>query len=84
MLFRLVVVSTFLWAGLAPAQEDWARIGRYADANAAPATNAMIQGNLASMAEIAAENDIRVVLSSILPTDGCARTTSSRRNRSCD
>lgn len=35
--------------------------------NTGPATNEMIQDNLASMAEIAAENDIRVVLASILP-----------------
>jgi len=38
--------------------------------NTGPATNEMIEDNIASMAEIAAENDIRVVLSSILPTDG--------------
>jgi lysophospholipase L1-like esterase len=37
--------------------------------NTGPATNEMIQDNLASMAEIAAENDIRVVLASILPAD---------------
>jgi lysophospholipase L1-like esterase len=38
--------------------------------NTGPASNEMIQDNLASMAEIAAENDIRVVLASILPADG--------------
>lgn len=38
--------------------------------NTGPASNGMIQNNLAAMAEIAAENDIRVVLSSILPADG--------------
>lgn len=148
MLRPLLVVLTFLSVALASAQEDWAQLGRYADANAAlgapardesriiflgdsitegwsqsrpeffsgqsyvargiagqttaqmlvrfradvvaldpsavvilagtndiagaggPATNAMIQDNLASMAEIAAENDIRVILASILPTDG--------------
>lgn len=37
--------------------------------NTGPATNEMIEDNLASMAEIAAENDIRVVLASILPAD---------------
>jgi len=37
--------------------------------NTGPATNEMIQDNLASMAEIAAENDIRVVLASILPVE---------------
>lgn len=37
--------------------------------NTGPATNEMIQDNLASMAELAAENEIRVVLSSILPAD---------------
>jgi lysophospholipase L1-like esterase len=37
--------------------------------NAGPATNEMVQDNLASMAELAAENDIRVVLASILPAD---------------
>ena len=35
--------------------------------NTGPATNAEIEGNLASMAEIASANGIRVVLSSILP-----------------
>lgn len=35
--------------------------------NTGPASNEMIQGNLASMAEIAAANDIRVILASILP-----------------
>jgi lysophospholipase L1-like esterase len=35
--------------------------------NTGPATNSMIQDNLASMAEIAAANGIRVVLASILP-----------------
>ncbi|HEY5079527.1 MAG TPA: SGNH/GDSL hydrolase family protein [Opitutaceae bacterium] len=35
--------------------------------NTGPSTPAMIEGNLASMAEIARENDIRVVLCSILP-----------------
>jgi lysophospholipase L1-like esterase len=35
--------------------------------NTGPATNKMIMDNLASMAEIAAANDIRVVLASILP-----------------
>jgi len=35
--------------------------------NTGPMTNEMIENNLASMAEIAAENEIRVVLSSILP-----------------
>ena len=38
--------------------------------NTGPMTNEMIEDNLASMAEIAAENDIRVILASILPTDG--------------
>jgi lysophospholipase L1-like esterase len=37
--------------------------------NTGPATNEMIQDNLASMAELAAENDIQVILSSILPAD---------------
>jgi lysophospholipase L1-like esterase len=37
--------------------------------NTGPATNEMIQDNLASMAELAAENDIRVILASILPVD---------------
>jgi lysophospholipase L1-like esterase len=37
--------------------------------NTGPATNEMIQDNLASMAELATENDIRVVLASILPAD---------------
>lgn len=37
--------------------------------NTGPATNEMIQDNLASMAEIAAENDVRVVLASILPAE---------------
>jgi lysophospholipase L1-like esterase len=37
--------------------------------NTGPMTNEMIEGNLASMAEIAAGNGIRVVLASILPTD---------------
>ena len=37
--------------------------------NTGPATNEMIEDNLASMAEIAAENDIRVILASILPAD---------------
>ena len=35
--------------------------------NTGPATNKMIQDNLASMAEIATANDIRVILASILP-----------------
>jgi lysophospholipase L1-like esterase len=35
--------------------------------NTGPATNKMIEDNLESMAEIAAANDIRVILSSILP-----------------
>src|SRR5690606_33450394 len=35
--------------------------------NTGPATEEMIQGNLASMAELARANGIRVVLSSILP-----------------
>lgn len=35
--------------------------------NTGPSTNEMIQGNLASMAELAKANGIRVVLSSILP-----------------
>lgn len=35
--------------------------------NSGPATNQMIEDNLASMAEIAAANDIRVILASILP-----------------
>ena len=35
--------------------------------NTGPSTPEMIEGNLASMAEIARENQIRVVLSSILP-----------------
>jgi lysophospholipase L1-like esterase len=38
--------------------------------NTGPMTNEMIGDNIASMAEIAAENDIRVILASILPTDG--------------
>lgn len=37
--------------------------------NTGPATNEMIEANLASMAEIAAANDIRVVLASILPAE---------------
>jgi lysophospholipase L1-like esterase len=37
--------------------------------NTGPATNEMIEQNIASMAEIAAANGIRVVLASILPTD---------------
>ena len=37
--------------------------------NTGPATNEMIQGNLASMAEIAGANGIRVILASILPAD---------------
>lgn len=37
--------------------------------NTGPATNEMIQGNLASMAEIAAANGIRVILASILPAE---------------
>lgn len=37
--------------------------------NTGPMTNEMIEDNLASMVEIAAWNDIRVVLASILPTD---------------
>lgn len=37
--------------------------------NQGPQSNEMIQDNLASMAEIATENGIRVVLSSILPAD---------------
>jgi len=37
--------------------------------NTGPMTNEMIEDNLASMIEIAAWNDIRVVLASILPTD---------------
>lgn len=36
--------------------------------NTGPATNKSITDNLASMAEIAAANDIRVILASILPT----------------
>jgi lysophospholipase L1-like esterase len=36
--------------------------------NTGPATNKMIQDNLASMSEIAAANGIRVVLATILPT----------------
>jgi len=35
--------------------------------NSGPATNKMIEDNLASMAEIATANDIRVILASILP-----------------
>jgi lysophospholipase L1-like esterase len=35
--------------------------------NTGPATNKMIQDNLASMAEVASANDIRVILASILP-----------------
>lgn len=35
--------------------------------NTGPATNRMIEDNLASMAEIASANDIRVILASILP-----------------
>lgn len=38
--------------------------------NMGPVSNETIQNNLASMIEIAAENEIRVVVSSILPTDG--------------
>jgi lysophospholipase L1-like esterase len=37
--------------------------------NTGPATNGMIEQNIASMSEIAAANGIRVVLASILPTD---------------
>jgi len=37
--------------------------------NTGPATNEMIEDNLASMAEIAAANDIQVILSSILPAE---------------
>jgi len=37
--------------------------------NTGPATNGMIEDNLASMAEIATANGIRVVLASILPAD---------------
>ena len=37
--------------------------------NTGAATNAMIQDNIASMAEIAAANDIRVILASILPAE---------------
>ena len=37
--------------------------------NTGPASNEMIQDNLASMAEIATANDIRVVLASILPAE---------------
>lgn len=37
--------------------------------NTGPASNEMIEANIASMAEIAAANDIRVILASILPAE---------------
>lgn len=147
-MIRVLIASMLLVTSLTEAQEDWAQIGRYAEANAAlgppargeervvfmgdsitegwsraspeffegrpyiergiagqttpqmllrfrsdvvalepaavvilagtndiagntgPMTNEMIEDNLASMAEIAAENEIRVIVASILPTDG--------------
>jgi lysophospholipase L1-like esterase len=56
--------------------------------NTGPMTNEEIQGNLASMAELAQAHRIRVVLSSILPTsayhvapDGIPQTTSRPMSR---